>query len=109
MLQIKSFFLKENTSQEYEINYDDETNLYFHDDGFLDANPQTMINYTLMENKLIVLSWKKAGLHPDVGTEQPKDTYWRRMKEYFYVCNKSANERMMISIHHRWGTISTDC
>jgi hypothetical protein len=35
-----------------------------------------------VEDKLICLAWKKVvGLDPAVRTEQPKDTYWMRMKE----------------------------
>jgi hypothetical protein len=35
-----------------------------------------------VEDKLICLAWKKVvGLDPAVSTEQPKDTYWMRMKE----------------------------
>ena len=33
-----------------------------------------------------------------VGTEQPKETYWDRMKEYFHAHNKSGNERSAISL-----------
>lgn len=98
----------ETPSQEYETNYDEE-NLDGYYEGFLDEPRGRTANYTAEEDKLIVLAWKKVGLDPAVGTEQPKDTYWRRMKEFFDARNNTGNVRTVISIRHRWGTISTDC
>jgi hypothetical protein len=51
---------------------------------------------------------EKIGLDPAIGTEQPKDAYWRRMKEFFDAPKKSANGQGEASIRYRWGSISTD-
>lgn len=86
---------------------DDDDNLYFDEEGFVDKSRRGRTeNYTQAEDKLIMLAWKEVGLDPAVGTEQPKDTYWRRLKDARY---NSGNVRTMTSIRHRWGTISTDC
>jgi hypothetical protein len=100
---------EETPSQDYEINYDEE-NLDTEEEGFLDATPKgRSANYTVAEDKLLCLAWKKVGLDAAVGVEQNKDTYWKRMWEFFVARNKSGNERTSASIHHRWSTIFMDC
>jgi hypothetical protein len=63
----------------------------------------------MAEDILICTAWKKIGLDPAVGTEQPKDAYWRKMNEFFDAPNMTWNELTGASIHHRWGIIFTDC
>jgi hypothetical protein len=48
-------------------------------------------NYTTAEDKLLCTTWKKVGMDAVVGAEQPKDTYWVRMKEYFDAHSTSGN------------------
>jgi hypothetical protein len=75
---------QETISQEYETHYVE---------GFLDETPRgRMANYMSAEDKLVVFPSKNMGLEPTVSSEQPKDAFWRRMKEYFDVRNKSGNE-----------------
>jgi hypothetical protein len=49
------------------------------DEGFVDAPKGRSANYTTAEDKLICTAWKKVGLDPAVGTEQPMNAYWKRM------------------------------
>jgi hypothetical protein len=62
----------------------------------------------MAEDILICTAWKKISLDPAVGTEQPKDAYWRKMNEFFDARNMSWNELTEASIHHRWGRIFMD-
>jgi hypothetical protein len=49
-------------------------------------------------------------LDPAVGTEQPKDTYWARVKEFYDLHKEEdAYERTAASLRHCWQTITTEC
>jgi hypothetical protein len=72
----------------------DEENLDVQNEGFLEATPKgRTTNYTATKDKFICDAWKKVGLDPVDGIEQPKDAHWRRMKEFFNSRNKSGNEQ----------------
>jgi hypothetical protein len=114
------YMSQDTPSQEYERQVEDEEEededglaeegLDLDDEGFLDEAPRgRTVNYNAEEDKLICTAWKKIGLDPAVGTEQPKDAYWRRITEYFNTHTTSGITRTLPSIRHRWKTISTDC
>jgi hypothetical protein len=66
-------------------------------------------NYTIVENKLVCKTWLTIGMDPTTGTDQTRETYWMRMKEYFDASNTSRYERNMRSLLSRWSVINTDC
>jgi hypothetical protein len=48
-------------------------------------------------------------MDPTTGSDQTRETYWMRMKEYFDANNTSENERSVRSLRSRWSGINTDC
>jgi hypothetical protein len=46
-------------------------------------------------------------MNPVVGTDQSRDNYWMRMKDYFDAHNTSGNEHR--SLWSRSRIINTDC
>ena len=66
-------------------------------------------NYTLDEDRLLCKTWLKIGMDPAVGTDQTRDTYWVRMKDYFDANNTSGYERTDRSLRSRWSLINADC
>ena len=67
------------------------------------------VNYNADEDRLLCRAWFAVAMDPVVGTDQPRGTYWARMKEYFYECNTSGNERSDRSLRSWWSVINTDC
>ena len=62
------------------------------------------------EDKLVCRTWLKIGMDPAVGTNQTKDTYFVRMKEYFDANNTRGNERSNRSLRSHWSAvINADC
>lgn len=108
--------VQETPSQEYEY-ADDEVEededaaaeeLDLEDEGFLAQPPLgRSANYNAIEDKLICKAWKKVALDAAMGTEQPGNTYWNRMTEYFNA-NTNGSRRSMESIRGRWKTINAD-
>ncbi|KAE8793502.1 glutathione S-transferase T3-like [Hordeum vulgare] len=91
-------------SQETEEELDAE------DEGFVDVVPKGRSgNFSNAEDLVIVAGWKKIGRDPVKGTEQHRNQYWSRVKEFFDARNPHGNDRTATSLRHRWGTIQTDC
>jgi hypothetical protein len=61
--------------QEYEV--DDEC------EGLIDAPKGRASNYTIDEDVLLCNTWLNVSMDATVGTDQTRDTYWLRMKEFF--------------------------
>jgi hypothetical protein len=40
-------------------------------------------NYTIAEDKLLCKTWFTIGIYPTAGSDQTRETYWMRMKEFF--------------------------
>ena len=107
-LESMDFPSQEYGTQEKELDGDDE--------GFVESSSVQDLpkgrsgNYSVKDDLLRIVAWKKIGLDPAVGTELPKDTYWARVKE-FYDLHKEDNqyERTSISLRHRWQTINNEC
>jgi hypothetical protein len=66
-------------------------------------------NYTIAKDKLICKAWLTIGMDPSTSTDQTRETYWMRMKEYFDANNRSGNLRTMRSLWSRWSVINADC
>ncbi|KAK1661087.1 hypothetical protein QYE76_049246 [Lolium multiflorum] len=64
---------------------------------------------TLAEGKLLCNTWLTIGMDPTTGSDQTRETYWMRVKEYFDANNASGNERSVLSLWSRWSDINTDC
>ncbi|KAE8817653.1 hypothetical protein D1007_04762 [Hordeum vulgare] len=80
------------------------------DEGFVDVVPKGRSgNFSNAEDLVIVAGWKKIGRDPVKGTEQHRNQYWSRVKEFFDARNAHGNDRTAASLRHRWGTIQTDC
>jgi hypothetical protein len=71
--------------------------------------PGRSANYTIAEDKLLCKTWLTIGMDPTTCTNQTRDTYWMRMKEYFDANNTIGNKRSMRSLRSRWSGINTDC
>jgi hypothetical protein len=61
------------------------------------------------EDILLCNTSKVVGMDADIGTDQVRDIYRTRMKEYYGTHNKSGVERTDTSLRGRWSTIQTDC
>jgi hypothetical protein len=55
-------------------------------------------NYTIAEDKLFSKTWLTIGMDPTIGSDQTRETYWIKWKEYFDANNTSGNECTMHSI-----------
>jgi hypothetical protein len=66
-------------------------------------------NYTIAEDKLLCKTWLTIGMDPTTGSDQTRETYWMRMKEFFDPNNTSGNEHTMRSLRSCWSGINTDC
>nr|XP_051197187.1 uncharacterized protein LOC127310564 [Lolium perenne] len=66
-------------------------------------------NYTIAEAKLLCKPWLTIRMDPTTGSDQTRETYWMRMKEYFDANNTSENERSVRSLRSRWSGTNTDC
>ena len=64
---------------------------------------------TTAEDVLLCKTWCNVGMDPVVGTDQNRDSYWVRMKEYFDARNNSGHDRTGRSLRSRWSIIQTDC
>jgi hypothetical protein len=58
-------------------------------------------NYSVQEDLLLIMAWKRIEIDPAVGMEQPKDTYWARVKEFYDLHKEEdAYERTAASLRH---------
>ena len=80
-----------------------------HGEGLIEAPKGRAGNYTVDEDRLLCKTWLKIGMDPAVGTDQTRDTYWVRMKDYFDANNTSGYERTDRSLRSRWSLINADC
>ena len=94
-------------------NYSFDMNFEMDEEGEGMVDPQRIggrsSNYTVDEDILQCKRYLKVGMDASVGTDQTRDTYWFRMKEYFDKHNTSGNERSDRSLRSRWSLINTDC
>jgi hypothetical protein len=58
----------------------------------------------------LIVAWKRIELDPAVATEQPKDTYWARVKKFYDLHKEEdAYERIAASLRQHSQTIATGC
>jgi hypothetical protein len=67
-------------------------------EGMAEAPARRKAKYTFDEDVLLCKTWLKVGMDPSVGTDQSRDTYWIRMKEYFDANNTSGVRRTSRSL-----------
>jgi hypothetical protein len=77
-------------------------------EGMVGAPTGRKINYTVDEDVLLCKTWLKIGMDPSIGTDQTRDTYWIRMKEYFDA-NTRGVDRTSRSLRSRLSVINQDC
>jgi hypothetical protein len=59
-------------------------------------------NYTMAEDMFLCKTWLTIGMDPTTGTNQTRETYWMRIKEYFDANN-------ICYVRSRWSVINADC
>jgi hypothetical protein len=94
-------YVHEEVEEEY-VEVDEEG------EGMVEAPTGRKANYTVYEDVLLCKTWLKIGMDPSIGTDQTRDTYWIRMKEYFDA-NTGGVHRTSRSLRSRWSVINTDC
>ena len=64
------------------------------------------VNFSVDEDKLLVLAWLNTSLDPTHGNELKQETFRQKIWQYF--CNHSAagTTRTPISLSSRWGIIN---
>ena len=65
-------------------------------------------NFIVEEDVLLCKTWLNVSMDATIATDQTRDTYWARMKEYFDANNVSGNERTNRSLRSRWSLINAD-
>ena len=89
-------------SQTNEVHQDDhEYEVDEEGEGMVDAPKGRACNYTVDEDILLCKTWLNVSMDATVGTDQTRDTYWLRMKEFFDTHNKSGIERTERSLRSR--------
>ena len=78
-------------------------------EGMVGAPKGRAANYTVEEDVVLCNTWLYVSMDATVATDQTRDTYWSRMKEYFDARNKSGIERTDRSLQSRWSLINGDC
>ena len=78
-------------------------------EGMINVPKGRAANYTAEEDVFLCRTYCNVGMDAAVGTDQTRDTYWLRMKEYFDKLNTSGIDRPERSLRSRWSVISTDC
>ena len=104
-MNVGSSFVNDDIVEEEEYEDVDEEG-----EGLIEPRPtDRSANYTIAEDKLFCKTWLTIGMDPTTGSDQTRETYWMRMKEYFDANNTSGNERSVRSLRSRWSGINTDC
>ena len=104
-MNVGSSFVNDDIVEEEEYEDVDEEG-----EGLIGPRPTgRLANYTIVEDKLLCKTWLTIGMDPTTGSDQTRETYWMRMKEYFDANNTSGNERSVRSLRSRWSGINTDC
>jgi hypothetical protein len=86
MQNVDENFMNEEVDEEYE-EVDEEG------EGMVEVPTGRKANCIVDEDVLLCKTWLKIGMDPSVGTDQSRDTYWIRMKEYFDANNTSGVRR----------------
>ncbi|CAM0951309.1 unnamed protein product [Alopecurus aequalis] len=62
-------------------------------EGIVNVTKGRAANYTAQEDVWLCRTYCNVGVDAATGTDQTRDTYWLRMKEYYDSLNTSGNER----------------
>jgi len=73
------------------------------------GNKRRSKNFTLKEDEMLVSAWLNVSLDPVRGANQSKDTYWKRIHDYFHSKKDFESDRTQSSLMSRWSSILHDC
>ncbi|CAD6254445.1 unnamed protein product [Miscanthus lutarioriparius] len=73
------------------------------------GNTRRSKNFTLKEDEMLVSAWLNVSLDPVRGANQSKDTYWKRIHDYFHSKKDFESHRTQSSLMSRWSSILHDC
>ena len=58
---------------------------------------------------MLVSAWLNVSLDPVRGANQSKDTYWKRIHDYFHSKKDFESDRTQSSLMSRWSSIQHGC
>jgi hypothetical protein len=58
-------------------------------------------NFSIKEDKLLVLSWLNVGMDAVQGTDQKQHQFWERVRTYFHQYKEFPSERSCNSLMNR--------
>jgi hypothetical protein len=67
--------------------------------------PQRGTNFSIEEDKLLVLSWLNVGMDAVQGANQKHCQFWERVHTYFREHKEFPYERIYTSLMNRWSVI----
>ncbi|KAG0531891.1 hypothetical protein BDA96_04G061300 [Sorghum bicolor] len=73
------------------------------------GNKRRSKNFTIKEDEMLVSSWLNVSLDPVRGVNQSKDTYWKRIHNYFHSKKEFESDCTQSSLMSRWSSILHDC
>jgi hypothetical protein len=62
------------------------------------GNKRRSKNFTLKEDEMLVSAWLNVSLDPVRGSNQSKDTYWKRIHDYFHSKKDFESDRTQSSL-----------
>ncbi|XP_050290482.1 uncharacterized protein LOC126728739 [Quercus robur] len=65
------------------------------------------VNFSVEEDKLLVVAWLNTSVDPVYGNEQHKTTFYGKVAKYF-MDHKTDSTRSVASLTTRWGTINRE-
>jgi len=66
-------------------------------------------NFTVKEDEMVVSAWLNMSLNPVRGVNQSKNTYWKRIHDYFHAHKDVYFDRTQSSLMSRWYGIQHAC
>ena len=58
---------------------------------------------------MLVSAWLNVSLDPVRGVNHSKDTYWKRIHDYFHSHKDFESDRTQSSLMNRWSSILHEC
>ncbi|KAG0519789.1 hypothetical protein BDA96_08G016900 [Sorghum bicolor] len=73
------------------------------------SNKKRSKNFTVPEDEMLVSAWLNVSLDPIRGVNQSKDTYWKRIRDFFHLHKDFESNRTQSSLMSRWSSIQHEC
>lgn len=73
------------------------------------SNKKRSKNFTVPEDEMLVSAWLNVSLDPIRGVNQSKDTYWKRIHDFFHLHKDFESNRTQSSLMSRWSSIQHEC